>query len=166
MTTEKINKLIDRARDFLFVREAGQNKGLMVESIIHWSGGIPGQSWCAYFVLFIFDIVYGGKDKNPLVRSGAVQDIYEEAKNKGWMVEDGQPGDLFIYVIPDKDHAHHIGIVTARMEVNEDGKLLIKRQGIAGNTSADGKSSNGDRVAEHEIISGVSLKFIHIPDDV
>lgn len=137
------------ARQFKFVHEASQNRGLMVESIQHWSGGKPGDSWCAYFVLMILDISFGGKDLNPIKRSGVVQDIYEQAKQNNWLTDNPTKDDLFIYV-NDNDHAHHIGIVTEN------------RNGIAGNTSADGKSSNGDMVAEHELISNSAhIKFVH-----
>lgn len=141
----------DEARKFGFVREAGQNRGLMVESIIHWSGGNPGDSWCAFFVLYILDICFGGKNLNPIKRSGAVQDIYNQAKENGWMTDNPVIDDLFIYV-NDSGHAHHIGVVTV------DGGTI----GIAGNTSEDGTSSNGDRVAEHALTTNRShIKFIH-----
>ena len=140
---------IDIARQFNFVREAQiQNTGLMVESIQHWSGGQKGESWCAYFMLFVFDIAYGGKENNPLKRSGAVQDIYDAAKDKEVSIP--MPGDLFIYV-NDANHAHHIGLVTS----------INPLSGIAGNTSEDGRSSNGDRVAEHTLITNPAhIKFL------
>lgn len=125
----------------------------MVESIQHWSGGVSGQSWCAYFVLFIFDICFGGKSVNPIKRSGAVQDIYNQAKANGWITIEPVIDDLFIYV-NDVGHAHHIGIVTI------DGGAT----GIAGNTSADGTSSNGDGVYEHQIsMNMIHVKYIHYP---
>jgi hypothetical protein len=34
--------LVELARKFRGVREAGPNKGLRVEAIQHWSGGQPG----------------------------------------------------------------------------------------------------------------------------
>ena len=141
----------DEARRWRFVREVPQNKGLMVEAIQHWSGGQPGDSWCAYFVLVILDICFQGKDLNPIKRSGAVQDIYEQAKANGWMTDHPMKDDLFIYV-DDNNHAHHIGIFT------EGGN------GIAGNTSPDGLSSNGAGVFEHQLISNPAhIKFIHYP---
>jgi hypothetical protein len=145
---------VDIARQFSFVREADiQNTGLMVESIQHWSGGEKGQSWCAYFILFILDICFGGKTLNPIKRSGAVQVIYDQAKTNGWIVNDSQPGDLFIYV-NDVDHAHHIGFVT----------VIGGSAGIAGNTSEDGKSSNGNGVYEHGISTNREhVKYIRYP---
>lgn len=142
------------ARQFNFVREAKQqNTGSMVESIQHWSGGLKGQSWCAYFVLFVLDICFGGKSSNPLIRSGAVQDIYNQAKINKWITSIPVVDDLFIYV-NEVDHAHHIGIVTA------DGGTI----GIAGNTSEDGTSSNGTGVFEHQlVINPLRVKYIHLP---
>jgi len=141
----------DTARMFLFVHEIPQNRGLMVESIQHWSGGQPGDSWCAFFVLFILDICFGGKDKNPLKRSGAVQVIYDQAKQENWLTTSPVNGDLFIYV-NDADHAFHIGIYAGF------------HNGIAGNTSEDGKSSNGVGVFEHGLTTNTAhIKYIHYP---
>lgn len=142
---------VDEARRFDFIRETSQNHGLMVESIQHWSGGHPGDSWCAFFVLFILDICFGGKDKNPLKRSGAVQVIYDQAKQENWLTTSPVNGDLFIYV-NDVNHAHHVGIYTGF------------NNGIAGNTSEDGTSSNGTGVFEHGLSTNPAhIKYIHYP---
>lgn len=146
MTVQNLKYLpVDIARQFLFVREATQNKGLRVEAIQHWSGGSEGDSWCCEFATMVLDICFQGN--SPIPRLRACQDVYELAKKNNWLTDYPVPGDLFIYV-DDNDHAHHIGIVTTN------------REGIAGNTSADGTSVNGDRVAEHKLISS-SVKYIH-----
>jgi hypothetical protein len=137
------------ARLFLYVREAGQNKGNRVQAIQQWGGGLPGQSWCCWFVTMVLDICFYGNA--PIPRMGACQDVYDLAKKNGWIVMNPLPGDIFLYV-NDADHAHHIGFVTQALPL----------MGIAGNTSADGTSSNGDRVAEHNI-SGSHLRFVHYP---
>lgn len=136
------------ARQFIFVREAGANKGQRVEAVQHWGGGNPGDSWCAWFATMVLDICFQGS--SPIPRLGAVQSVYDLAKKNGWMTSAPTNNDIFIYV-NDDDHAHHIGFVT------------FPGVGIAGNTSADGKSSNGDRVAEHEISAGPHVKYIHYP---
>lgn len=141
------NTPIEIARLFLFVREAGQNKGNRVQAIQQWGGGEPGQSWCCWFVTMVLDIVYAGNA--PVPRCGACQQVYDLAKKNGWLVMNPSPGDIFLYV-NDADHAHHIGFVTT----------VAPLAGIAGNTSADGSSSNGDRVAEHNI-GGSHLRFVH-----
>lgn len=138
----------DIARQFLFVREAGPNHGQRVEAIQKWSGGQPGDSWCCEGATMVLDICFEGK--SPIPRLQAVQAVYNLAKQNGWMVTDPQKDDIFIYV-NDADHAHHIGFVT------DPG------QGIAFNTSADGKSSNGDRCAEHAISAGPHVKYIRYP---
>lgn len=138
----------DIARQFLPVREIGPNKGLIVEAIQHWSGGQPGDSWCMEFAWFILWICFEGSP--PMKRMQAVQTLYDLAKLQDWLTDDPGKDDLFIYV-NDQDHAHHVGFVT------DPGT------GIAGNTSADGKSSNGDRVAEHGISSGPHVKYIKYP---
>ena len=136
------------ARQFLFVREAGANKGQRVEAIQKWGGGLPGDSWCAWFATMVLDICFQGSA--PIPRAGAVQTIYDLAKSKGWMTTQPEQDDIFIYV-NDADHAHHIGFVS------------FPGVGIAGNTSADGSSSNGDRVAEHAISTGPHVKYIKYP---
>lgn len=139
----------DIARQFKFVREVPENKGCRVEAIQHWSGGEPGDSWCCEFATMVLDICFQGQ--SPIPRLQAVQDVYDLAKKNNWMTNNPVKDDLFIYV-NDEDHAHHIGIFT---ENNE---------GIAGNTSEDGLSSNGTGVFEHALISNPKhIKFIHYP---
>ena len=128
------------ARQFLFVREAGPNKGQRVEAIQRWAGGQPGDSWCCELATMVLDICFQGAAPVPRLR--ACQDVYNMAKAKGWVLKDDQQpqkDDIYLFV-NDADHAHHIGFVTD-----------IPGNGISGNTSADGTSSNGDRIAEHKI---------------
>lgn len=140
----------DIARQFLFVREAAPNAGNRVEAIQKWGGGLKGQSWCCWFATMVLDICFEGNA--PIKRLGAVQDVYDLARMNSWLVASPQKDDIFIYV-NDADHAHHIGFVTDP----------AAKMGIAGNTSEDGTSSNGDRVAEHQISFGPHTKFIRYP---
>lgn len=141
----------DIARQFLFVRELPNNKGQRVQAIQMWGGGKPGDSWCCYFATMVLDICFEGK--SPVPRFGAVQDVYNLASHNKWMVDKPQKDDLFIYV-NDANHAHHIGIIT------DDNGLI----GIAGNTSEDGTSSNGDGVHEHGISNNPKkVKYIRYP---
>lgn len=140
---------VAEARKYVYVREAqklGQNRGLRVEAIQHWSGGQTADSWCMEFVWFIFDVCYQGDC--PFDREQSCEDFRQLAISKGWIVT-GTPrrGDLYLYVAD--NHAHHIGIVT---------EVTPKLKGIAGNTSEDGSSSNGDRVAEHSINAKVFVR--------
>src|SRR5574337_1302119 len=141
-----------KARDYDFIREAKiQNTGQRVESIQVYCGGKKGDSWCAYFTTMILDICFKGK--SPIPREGSVQVIYELALKNAWMTTDPVVDDLFIY-INSSGRAHHIGIVT------KDGGSI----GIAGNTSPDGKSSNGDGVYEHSLVMDLQrVKYIHYP---
>lgn len=144
--------LTELARLFLFVREdqsQGQNHGRRVNAIQVWSGGSDGQSWCAYFATMMLDILYKGAA--PIPRLGLVQDIYQLAKVHGWVTSTPSVDDLVISV-DENDHGHHIAILTG----------LNPLTAIAGNTSADGTSSNGDRVAEHAI-SAAGKVFVHYP---
>ncbi len=66
------------------------------------------------------------------------------------VVTDPQPGDVIIWnhtVDPAKPQGH-VAILTEVVKV--DGAVAALA-GIAGNTSADGASRNGDRVAEHPV---------------
>jgi hypothetical protein len=144
---------IEIARQFLYVREAAgkPNRGVRVEAIQHWSGGQGGDSWCCEFWWMCNDIANQGNFVLPRVQ--ACQDVYDYGKKNKLVVSVPQVGDTFLYV-NDADHAHHIGFVTA----------LTILSGIAGNTSADGTSDNGDRVAEHGLILNTKhLKFVRFP---
>lgn len=142
-------------RRFLHLRETNQNEGLRVEGVQKYSGGSKGQSWCCYLLTMVLDLFYQGK--SPIPRLGAVQDVYNLAKQKKGcrLLADSEVpdiGDIFIYV-NDADHAHHIGMITMR-----GGSV-----GIAGNTSEDGKSSNGNGCYEHEISTNRKyVKYIRI----
>ena len=142
--------LVAIARLFLFVREAqhlGQNKGARVEAIQRWSLGQSGDSYCCEFATMVLDIACQGEA--PIPRLQACQDVYEMAIQQGWLVDDPQAGDLFLYV-NDADHAHHIGICCG------------EGRGIAGNTSPDGRSSNGDGVYEHPILPPSEGKIVYV----
>lgn len=140
---------VDVARQFSFVREVPQNKGARVEAIQRWSGGNPGDSWCCEFATMVLDICFCGV--SPIPRLQAVQDVYNLAKKNKWMAVIPTEGDLFIYV-DSNNHAHHIGVFTGN------------GNGIAGNTSPDGTSSNGTGIFEHSIsMNPLNTKFIHYP---
>jgi hypothetical protein len=138
------------ARQFLFLREAGPNTGQRVEAIQKWSGGEAGDSWCCEFATMVLDICFQGT--SPIPRLMACQDVYNLAKKNGWLTTVPVKDDLYIFV-DENDHAHHIGITT------ESGGS----PGISGNTSADGLSSNGDRVAERPLAKSLKIKYIHYP---
>jgi hypothetical protein len=130
--------VIEIARLFLFVREAGENRGLRVEAIQHWSTGEFGDSWCAEFATMVLDLLYQGASSIP--RLSAAQAIRDVCVTNGWETETPSVGDLFFYVDAN-DHAHHVGFVTS----------VDPLIGIAGNTSEDGTSSDGTGVFEHAI---------------
>lgn len=148
---------IDVARQFLFVREAvSQNNGQRVNAIQCWSGGPSafGTSWCMWFVTFVLDLCYLGNA--PISRQGSCEVVHQLAITNGWMVDVPEVGDVFLRINA-AGLAHHTGFITA---VHPDGSYGT----IAGNTSADGMSSNGDRVAEHPLTPDAStIVFIHLP---
>lgn len=133
--------LVQQARNFLYVREVGgANKGLWVGIFQRFVGIEPGQSWCAAFVCFVLAIIVGGKGNLPIPCTGVCEEIHAYAKARNMIIPAAEalPGDLYLFV-DDTGHAHHVGFYAALA------------QGIAGNTSADGLSSNGDGVYEHAL---------------
>ena len=137
-------RLIQQARNFSFVREVGgANKGLWVGIFQQFVGIESGQSWCAAFVCFVLAIIVEGKGKLPIPETGVCEVIKQFAVAHGMVTAAPQPGDLYLFV-DDTGHAHHVGIYTGH---DATGNAV----GIAGNTSADGLSSNGDGVHEHPL---------------
>lgn len=137
------------ARHFLFVRETlGPNRGAWVQFFQRFVSGQPGDSWCCFFVCLVLDICYAGKA--PLIRTGSCAVLLADAKRLGFVTTTPVADDLFFYLDVD-GHAHHVGIVTSAAPL----------VGIAGNTSADGTSSNGTGVFEHAI--GGRIVFVHTP---
>lgn len=138
-------------RQLLYIREVGQNKGKRIEAIQHWAGGQSGDSYCCESATMCLDIAFQGISPIPLCQ--ACQTVYDLAKAKGYLTITPVKDDMFLYV-DDNDHAHHIGFVTT------DGGST----GIAGNTSTDGKSSNGDGFHEHNLVTDPKhVKYVHYP---
>ena len=136
--------LIWEARRWLFVREVGgPNRGVWVELFQQFTGGVRGDSWCADWLSFVLSKVCGGYTNSPLPRTGSCDVIYQHAKSEGWTRTTGGLGNVYVFV-DGNDHAHHCGFDTTAAG-------LLVPSGIAGNTSADGSSDNGDRVAEHAL---------------
>jgi hypothetical protein len=146
--------LVELARQFLFVRELPENRGQRVEAIQRWCGGKPGDSWCADFATMLLDIHFGGQ--SPIPRTSSCDELLEIAIKRGWIADAPHVGDLYLFVRLPSD-AHHVGIVC---DVSAAGF-----SGLSGNTSADGSSSNGDRVAERfqTIRPGGRTVFIRYP---
>lgn len=140
------------ARQFLFVREAqnlGQNRGLRVEGIQHWSGGGVADSWCMEMLWLWFDLAYQGHA--PFARMQAVESLHVFAKQQNWITSIAAVGDIALTVTPE-GHAHHVALVTGTNPLTA----------IAGNTSSDGVSSNGDGVYEHQINPAGKI-FVRVP---
>lgn len=141
--------LVEVARLFRYLREAGANAGRRVEAVQHWCGGEKGESWCCHMATLWLDVFFQGE--SPVPRGGLCQDVLDLARAKGWLVDAPRPGDLVISVNAE-GHAHHIAVCT----------IASPLTAIAGNTSEDGKSSNGDRVAEHEV-SPSGKVYVRVP---
>lgn len=147
----RIASLIVVARRLAFIRETlGQNRGAWVGFIQRFTGNGAGDSWCASFMSLILDIAYNGQP--PLARTASADAMYRECRNKGFLITSPVLGCLFFYLNSD-GIAHHVGISTA----------IAPLTGIAGNTSPDGLSANGDGVYEH-IINETSLAFAALPE--
>lgn len=140
------------ARLLLYVREVQPNKGLRVNGIQIWSGGQSGDQWCVEFVWFVFDICYQGQC--PLERVQSADELRRIAVGRGWVVTIPMPDDIILSLRADGT-AHHAAICTSASPLTA----------IAGNTSADGTSSSGDRVAEHWV-SSLQKMYVRVPHDV
>lgn len=136
------------ARRLNFIREHGANDGAWVNFVQRFTHNAAGDSWCASFVSLVVDIAYRGQ--SPLLRTASCALMLADAARKGYLVGDQPTVDDLYFFLDDKGHAHHVGIVSG----------LDPLAGIAGNTSADGKSSNGDGVYEHAITAKV---FVRLP---
>ncbi len=142
------------ARQFLYVREAqsrGQNRGLRVEAIQHWAGGQTADSWCMELVWLVYDICYQGRC--PFDREQSTEAFRQLAVAKGWVTTIPIPGDIVLSLRADGT-AHHVGIITKVSPLTS----------VAGNTSEDGTSSNGDRVAEHWISTALKM-YVAVPSE-
>ncbi len=135
--------LVATARKYLYVRETnGSNSdgGGFIDQSLASLGLSPGASWCAWV-------------KETATVTGVTIKFRRSASglnllklNPDLVVTDPQPGDILI-----EDHGHgmsHVGIITDVIKV--DGEIDAVAT-IAGNTSSDGLSRNGDRVAEHAL---------------
>lgn len=143
---------VDVLRQFLFVRETqGPNRGVWVNLFLQYTDTPSGSSWCAAFLCFCLSICYQGL--SPLSKSASTDVLLAQCRTKGWIVTVPQAGDLYFFVNTPTD-AHHCGVVCNTAPLT----------GIAGNTSVDGHSSNGDRVAEHVIgVRPEGVVFARLP---
>ena len=151
--------ILDIARLFLFVRELPGNRGQRVEAIQRWAGGVPGDSWCAFWVTMVLDLFYEGKSR--LARTGSCDVILQAARDNKWIVETPEPGDLYLNVRNVND-AYHVGFTTSPFF---DDPIKGRSFGqIAANTSEDGLSANGDRVSERAIRYDITKHvFVRVP---
>lgn len=148
-------------RMHLHLREAGgQNMGARVNGVQLWGLGEKGQSWCCYLAIGkALDIAFQGQSPFPRTQeiNGSTGSALAYAKEQNWVcsIDELEPGDLVFSVHPDGT-PHHIAMYTGGLEVatsSYDGvaagpdEIVV----IAGNTSEDGISSNGDRVAERPV---------------
>lgn len=126
-------------RRLLFVRETnGANAGAWVQFFQRFCGGKVGDSWCADILSFCLAVCYYGK--SPIVRSGSTVELLDDCRRKGYIVATPQPEDL-CFSVDATGHPHHVAVVTVASPLTT----------IAGNTSVDGLSSNGDGQYEHPV---------------
>lgn len=136
------------AQQFRFIRETlGSNRGVWVEAFQRIGDGKPGDSWCADFVSGVLWICYQGPF--PIPRTSNCDVMWGIAQQ--YEVATPAPDDLFFRV--KGSDAHHVGIVTSAAPL----------RGIAGNTSEDGKSSNGTGVFEHGLSTSPETHFVRLP---
>lgn len=93
-----------------WVKEAsGANDGPWVEAIQRVTGNRRGDPWCASFVAFVLGMAYRGK--NPLPATASCDVLLEWARKGGRLVDEPEPGDVFLVMRTPTD-AVHTGFVT------------------------------------------------------
>lgn len=147
------------ARLFLPLREAqsiGQNMGQRVNAVQLWTSGPSafGESWCDDWAWLVLDLYF--EFQCPFPRTASTDVTLKYARDNDIIVDEPEEGDLILSLNSSTD-AHHIAIYTSGWAPQSDGSYRMVT--IAGNTSEDGKSSNGDRVAEHEVRFASRDKF-------
>lgn len=145
--------LAQTARQFRYFREAAvNNTGLRVNGVQIWAGGQSKDSWCAEMLTVWFDMFYQGAA--PLPRMQNCELIRQFARAHGWMIQAPEVDCVVLSIDPATGLAHHVALCTVAAPLTT----------IAGNTSADGKSINGDRVAEHPIDDDGDKEYFRVPD--
>jgi hypothetical protein len=148
---------------FRYLRETANNHGRRVEAVRHWGLGdvASSDSWCDFMAVgFILDFVFAGESPFPRTEeiNGSTDAAMKYGQAQGWEVplDRAMRGDLIFSIhppdAPEPGKAHHVAML-------EDPDTF---QVIAGNTSEDGISSNGDRVAEH-VVSKANKVAIQYP---
>lgn len=135
------------ARKYAWARETGPNTdgGGFVDQCLAALGLPPGNSWCAAAVCWwVKETCDRLGVKVEFRRSARALGLLE--KNPGLVVANPQPGDLVVW-----DHGGGLGHVAVLTDIVKVAGALAALAAIAGNTSADGHSRNGDRVAEHGV---------------
>lgn len=120
-------------------KEDAPNSGLMIDQYLMSVGLAPGNSWCAAFVHWCFQMSSNALGMlNPCPKTGSVLRMWEMAPDEAKTHEPSRGA----VIIMDHGHGHgHTGIVES---VN--GGSLIET--VEGNTNVAG-SRNGDSVARH-----------------
>ncbi len=140
-------RLVATARKSLNVRETGPNTdgGGFIDRSLAALGLPPGKSWCAAAICeWVRRTADESQVRVAFRRSAGALSLLK--LNPGLRVTDPRPGDVIVW-----DHGGglgHIAILTDVVKVSGEVAALAA---IAGNTSADGHSRNGDRVAEHPV---------------
>jgi CHAP domain len=151
MTSEEFGTaLVATARKYLYVRETNGNNsdnGHFIDASLAALGLPPGNSWCAAAICaWVKETQQTTGAKFKFRRSARAMGLWELNTDLRVAVADIQPGDILCW-----DHGSglgHVAICTAAVKVNGD---LASLDAVAGNTSADGHSRNGDRCAEHAV---------------
>lgn len=129
--------LVAAATGYIGVRERGRNAGPDVEAFQRSTGNSRGDAWCASFVYKCADDAardIGGK--NPLYRTASTIAMLAEYRRRGWTVDRGRAGDIFI--IRKTATTGHTGIITGpavggfypTIEGNTDGSGSREGDGV------------------------------------
>lgn len=143
------------ARDFIGLKEHGNNLGPGVEWFQRLGTIRAGQPWCAAFVNGIAEIASAVKDRESPLEAipyqGYVQSYFEYGSEQGWLVDQPQAGDLFLVWFESKGRYAHIGFV----QIVSGNQFKT----VEGNSNSDG-SREGREVAENWREIKDNLRFL------
>lgn len=137
--------LVRAARLLLPVREAGNNRGRFVETIIRTAGGKAGEPWCAYFVYYVGEGLFG--KQWPLPKTGSCDVLLKHCAERQMMSAVPIPGGLFFVMRPGSEiDATHVGFVANR--IDEPGGDRDPFETVEGNSNDKGVR-DGDGVVSN-----------------
>lgn len=140
--------------------QGGDNHGPWVKKFLAEVGLPEGYPWCDAFQSYVEHECAGGR--LPL-ESASVEQTYDVAKARGWLVPTAARGDLACFDFDgDGRFDDHIELVVKVLALGP----VLSLQTVGGNTSSGtgGSQANGDGVfLRHRAVAANRVAFVRIP---